>query len=389
MTRKKIKDNINRERAVYGDAYVQQYKSDVAFKSLVQGVEEDLYVIPDFQRVFKWKFEQVEDLAISLVQGMPIPPIYAYRNENNQLQILDGQQRVLSMYLYYKGKFFKDTNRVNKNFKKFSSDKLQFLKDLGNTFELIDRQFFMHYYTHEENEEIEKVMDITYSNLPDAVRRKLDYTTITVIEININDDSIKEKYLHKIFANLNAGGTQLESQEIRNGIYKCKFYQELYKFNSENIQWSNLLGKNRDESNDTEFLLRLCALRYYVKFINDKYTLKNYPNISKFLNDFSYESLSFSDDEVSVYFNELDYFFSMFKGKISKKNIQVTLFECLYAVLLPAFGDVILSEKLIADILIRDDYRKTIKQGSASVVAIEEKMRVIFDELQKQGFKSN
>ena len=45
------------DKAVYGDANVQQYKSDVAFKTLVEGVDENLYVVPDFQRVYKWKKE--------------------------------------------------------------------------------------------------------------------------------------------------------------------------------------------------------------------------------------------------------------------------------------------------------------------------------------------
>lgn len=43
------------------------------FKTLVQGVSENLYVIPNFQRVYKWTESQVEDLAISLIKGMPIP----------------------------------------------------------------------------------------------------------------------------------------------------------------------------------------------------------------------------------------------------------------------------------------------------------------------------
>lgn len=98
----KKEENIEEiDRAIYGNARVQQYKTDIAFKTLMEGVEDNLYIIPDFQRVYKWKQEQVEELAVSLIRGLPIPPIYAYRNDQGELEILDGQQRVISMYLYY------------------------------------------------------------------------------------------------------------------------------------------------------------------------------------------------------------------------------------------------------------------------------------------------
>ena len=80
-----MQKNNDIDNAIYGSVHVQQYKTDVAFKSLVQGIEDNLYIIPDFQRVYRWTETQVEDLAVSLVKGMPIPPIYAYRNDENSI----------------------------------------------------------------------------------------------------------------------------------------------------------------------------------------------------------------------------------------------------------------------------------------------------------------
>lgn len=51
------------------------------------------------------------------------------------------------------------------------------------------------------------------------------------MEINVDSKEYKERTLHKIFANLNIGGTPLSSQELRNGIYGCKFYEMLYDIN--------------------------------------------------------------------------------------------------------------------------------------------------------------
>ena len=77
---------------------IQQYKTDVGFRTLVEGVNDNLYVIPKYQRKYRWTREQVVSLVESLICGLPIPPIYTCRNEKNQLEILDGQQRVMSLF---------------------------------------------------------------------------------------------------------------------------------------------------------------------------------------------------------------------------------------------------------------------------------------------------
>ncbi len=80
---------------------IQQYKSDVGFRTLVDSVNDNMYVIPKYQRKYRWNREKVVDLTESLLRGLPIPPIYTCRNADNQLEILDGQQRVMSLFFYY------------------------------------------------------------------------------------------------------------------------------------------------------------------------------------------------------------------------------------------------------------------------------------------------
>lgn len=91
---------------IYRKISIQQYKTDMGFKALAEGVHDNLFVIPEYQRKYRWTKQQVEELATSLLRDLPIPPIYAFRNENGQLEILDGQQRVMSLYFYYIGRFF-------------------------------------------------------------------------------------------------------------------------------------------------------------------------------------------------------------------------------------------------------------------------------------------
>ena len=77
---------------------IRQYKTDVEFRTLVESVNENLYIIPKYQRKYRWSKAQVVSLTESLICGLPIPPIYTCRNEQNQLEILDGQQRIMSLF---------------------------------------------------------------------------------------------------------------------------------------------------------------------------------------------------------------------------------------------------------------------------------------------------
>ena len=92
-----------KEIEVVENVMIQTATTQLSFSSLMFGLERGDFVIPDFQRMYHWTEEQAEQLAISLVRGMPIPPIYGYRNAEQQVVILDGQQRVLSLYFYYIG----------------------------------------------------------------------------------------------------------------------------------------------------------------------------------------------------------------------------------------------------------------------------------------------
>lgn len=95
--------------------------------------------------------------------------------------------------------------------------------------------------------------------MPPEVKRKVDYTAITVIEIKIERKEKREETLQTIFANLNAGGTLLTKQEQRNGIFVCEFYDMLQDINRKNEKWRKLWGREDSKERDTETLLRFCA----------------------------------------------------------------------------------------------------------------------------------
>ena len=311
---------------IYNQISIQQYKTDMGFKALVEGVHENLFVIPEYQRKYRWSKEQVEELAISLIRDFPIPPIYTFRNEAGQLEILDGQQRVMSLYFYFRGKFFRsskesvfDYSDLNvyeeKNFEEILEEKYH---------NIVPTQFFMTLNGEK--------YDISYDTLPITLKRKVDYRTISVIEIKISEVKKRDVILHKIFTNLNNGGTRLSTQELRNGIYPCAFSRMVNNLNKQNKKWRELYGKIDEECKDIEFLYRFCAMKKYVEYDGTDFKVNDYKNsVNKLIDHFAEEAYGFDIETVEKYQKSLNTFIELLD--ISKKYFSKTfLLEGLFVV---------------------------------------------------------
>lgn len=307
---------------------IQQYKTDVGFRTLAEGVNENLYIIPKYQRKYRWKKNQVIALVESLLRGLPIPPIYTCRNKENQLEVLDGQQRILSLFFYYIGYYL---DRKKNNSVDFSELKLEgcSLK------EALLNQLAMEKLHIQLKVGGEEEVNVDYDALPVEIKRRIDYTSITVIEIKIDDEKQRTKILRKIFENLNAKGSLLSQQELRNGIYACPFYDMLQNYNRHNERWRKLWGKEDGAGRDMEVLLRLCALRRYVRVerkeaSNFNFMIETYhSSYGKLFDQFSEETMLLDKEQTKEYRDSLSRFFDLFQVGRTQSD-KVTLLESFY-----------------------------------------------------------
>ena len=145
---------------------VQQYKSDIGFKTLVESVNDNMYIIPKYQRKYRWNREQVVSLVESLLRGLPIPPIYTCRNANNQLEILDGQQRVMSLFFYYIGYFLNRKKESAINFSEIEVNEGTFADALINQFQVEK----LHVNLKDSNGQ---EVNVDYASLPIEIKRKV------------------------------------------------------------------------------------------------------------------------------------------------------------------------------------------------------------------------
>ena len=364
----------HRSRNNMGGISIQQYKTDVGFRTLVEGVNENLYIIPKYQRKYRWSKEQVISLVESLIRGLPIPPIYTSRNDRNQLEILDGQQRILSLFFYYIGYYLDRKKNNSVDFSEIEIEGKSFKEALKDQFALEE----LHIRLMEEGGE---EVSVDYADLPVEMKRRIDYTSITVIEIKINDEGQRTKVLRKIFENLNAKGSLLTQQELRNGIYVCDFYNMLQNYNRHNEKWRKIWGKEDAAERDMEMLLRLCALRRYTGIKrkdagNFDFTIEEYhSSYGKLLDKFSETAMKFSADQIEEYQNSLVHFFDLFEVNITQSS-KVALLESFYIVYEKLGVDKPITSAIYEQILKDSKYAR---QGTVKMKSMNERWKTVYE----------
>lgn len=376
---------------------VREISTDISFESLMSNLENDYFTIPKNQRNYIWSKEQVQELAISLIKGFPIPPLYGYRNKDNQIVILDGQQRLISLYLYYKSKFFKNTSTQAINLKAIlKEDKIEnetaFERQLENTYGLKDVEYQL------ENKNGEKI-DITYKNLSSKDKRAIN-RAIKVVEIMVQtEEDNKEDIYYKIFGNLNQGGTPLKNQELRNGIYQCDFYDMLHDINNNNEKWRNIYGTKHKNSRDMELLLRFAATEFCFELIDEKFDLEkkeekktkiiagkivkipqyenSYPQL---LNEFSKISLSFDKKIIENFKINIQKFIEKIELQPQTK-IENLLLESLYLASVHIKGNYKITNDLIDKIKQNNIYKNCTRSSSSSRSNVEKRLNFVYQEL--------
>ncbi|USB33934.1 DUF262 domain-containing protein [Paenibacillus sp. YPG26] len=218
---------------------ITSYGADYPVDSLVKRIESNAVFIPNFQRSYVWTLTQASRFIESLLLGLPVPGVFfSKESESQKLLVIDGQQRLKSLQMFYSGKF--------------SGDKEFTLKGVQPSLE-----------------------GKTYKTLNPEDKIRLDDSIIHATVIKQDEPSDDESSIYHIFERLNTGGTPLHSQEIRACIYHGVFNELLEELRN-NVDWLNLYGNPSNRLKDQELILRIIAL--YFDLDNYKKPLKEFLN---------------------------------------------------------------------------------------------------------------
>jgi uncharacterized protein with ParB-like and HNH nuclease domain len=86
--------------------------NDFNVSTLFNFIESGAVRIPGFQRNFVWDQVRASKLIESLILGIPVPQLFLYEQARNRFLVIDGQQRLMSIYYFIKRRFPRKEKRV-------------------------------------------------------------------------------------------------------------------------------------------------------------------------------------------------------------------------------------------------------------------------------------
>ncbi len=276
--------------------------NDFNVKTLFDLIESDIIKIPSFQRNFVWDIKRASKLIESIIMGLPIPQLFFYEEEKNKFSVIDGQQRLMTLYYFIKGRFPKKEKRyeLRKIFDSQGKIPASILSD--NTY----FQNFVLKLKELVPDKSNRLNDFGYDNLRTDDKQTFNLRTIRSIIIRQHEPKGDKSSMYEIFYRLNTGGMNLKPQEIRTSLYHSKFYSRLSKMNLD-VRWRKLINRERPDlhMNDIEIILRGFA----ILIDGDNYK----PSMVRFLNKFSQEAKSYKKEKI-------DYLENLFYALLDKIN---------------------------------------------------------------------
>ena len=218
-------------------------------------VAKEIVLEPDFQRHYAWDATRASRFIESLLLGLPSPPIFVSEEQSGQWTVIDGHQRLETIFRYIRPALGNLANNTGASSGQFTGGSPLRLRSLEVMPELNGRDF-----RSLPHHDIPRLMDtkLTLISLPKTAHPDLKYV---------------------LFARLNLGSMTLNNQELRNCIYRGS-YNRLIARIAEGSDFLNLWNRGTPDKRmrDRERVLRFFALlhrrdRYrtpFRAFLNDE-----------------------------------------------------------------------------------------------------------------------
>ena len=238
-----------KDRRVYAQPY------DLVVQSLIAQIKGGTIFLrplserPSFQRRYVWTNKLASRLIESILLNVPIPPCYLSQNDDFELDVIDGQQRLFSIYRFMDNQF--------------ALSLLEVLKDINGS---------------------------RFHELPHSLQRKLETHTLRLIAVT-NESHPEIKF--DVFQRLNTNTVPLNAQELRNCVYRGAL-NELLKDAVGYEPWLRILKRRTPDKRmrDEELVLRFFA--FHIHGLSSYRTPQKY-----WLNDAAKDGQSYTAERIA------------------------------------------------------------------------------------------
>lgn len=146
---------------------------------------------PEWQRSFVWPLRKQQALIESLLLKLPLPSFLLFKNKDNKLFVIDGQQRLETISRFTSPK--PAIGEPRRRFKTFNSRQIGW----------------------KDGDYLNPVANKYYGDFPDNFRFLFEQSSLQIATLKVPGDQ-----LYQIFKRYNTGAVSLNAAEIRNAVYQ-------------------------------------------------------------------------------------------------------------------------------------------------------------------------
>lgn len=203
---------------------------DMSFGEIMSMYERaEIIIDPEFQRLFRWDGYQKTRFIESILIGIPIPPIFIAEDEEGRWELVDGLQRISTVFSFF-------------GILKTIPEKNDWVMGKGDL--------------------VQDLENLACKDLPLKYQLNIKRASCRVEIIKWNS---KFDMRYELFNRLNTGGSELTDQEIRNAIFRgvSKEFNTFLRRMAENETFIELVQPTRRQLEQLymdELVLRFCSL---------------------------------------------------------------------------------------------------------------------------------
>lgn len=298
--------------------------NDFNILTLFSLIDNGVIKMPPFQRNYVWDEKRASKLIESIILGLPVPQVFLYEQEKNSFYVIDGQQRLLSIYFFVKQRFPTAEGRLI--LRQYLTGDTKIDSSI-----LSDDRYFKNFklkLPSSANNEKNKFDKLKYETLGEYKNTFDILRTVRSVVIKQNEPD-DDSSIYEIFNRLNTGGQNLSAQEIRMSMYYSPFYKKIIELNSQ-PKWRKMLRQAQADVHfkDVEILLRAFAMLFEYKTYSSP--------MGRFLNTFSKTANGFKLELIdylgALFVSFLDSCDNLSETAFSTKQGQfsISLFESIF-----------------------------------------------------------